>query len=579
VLLRCVLKWGIALSNGPVKNSKKSSLPRKVNRQKPTYSVDFDEEAVNPSNRFSGAAFPELSSVLPKKVSLYDVTLRDGNQTPGVGFTLDDKLEVTRRLDKLGIDYVECGWPYSNPTDVTFFQEVKNLSLEHSKVVAFGSTRHPEKPVGKDPNLDLLARTKADVVTIFGKASEEQAKEVLRTTPENNLSLIGESVDYLKEHGYITFFDAEHFFDGFRLNPDYALETLKAAGNSDAIILCDTNGGFVPEMIESVVKAARQKVGRKVSGIHCHNDSGMANANTIAALKCGITQIQGGFCGMGERAGNVDFFELLPTLRYKYNLEVLSDDNMRRLKSVASFIERVSGFRIPVNKPYVGDNVFKHTGGVHADGVLKYSRAYEHIDPGLIGNERSFTLSDQAGSASIVAVAERFGYKLGKRDPVVKRILAKVKSQRHYTDTQLYLLLVEELEKKPLPFELLDYKLMDSKGENPRTWVKVRTNERIWEEICEGVGPVHSFDIALRKVLSRHLTPEIEKVQLTSYHVTIHKEEKGTAAVTEVSIGFKANGERGSTIGQSEDILKASVPPLVDAYTYFLYRLKSAENL
>ncbi|UCH01337.1 MAG: citramalate synthase [Candidatus Bathyarchaeota archaeon] len=520
----------------------------------------------------------DLSSRLPQHVLLYDVTLRDGNQTPGVGFTLEDKLEISQKLDSLRIDFIEGGWPYSSLTDVTFFQKAKDLELEHAKIVAFGSTRHSKNPVNKDPNLELLLKCDADIITIFGKSSEEQAREVLKTTPETNLTMIGESIDYLKDHGFITFFDAEHYFDGFKINPDYSLETLKAAKNADAIILCDTNGGFIPEMIEFVVNKSRQKIGGKVCGIHCHNDSGLANANTIAALKCGLTQIQGGFCGMGERAGNVDFCELLPTLRYKYNYQTISDANMRKLKSYADYFERISGFKMPLNKPYVGNYVFKHTGGIHADGVLKFAKAYEHINPELVGNRRDFTLSDQAGSASIVAVAEKFGFKLNKKDPVVKKILNNVKGRHHITDTQLYLLLAEEREKKPLPFELIDYKLMDSKGEKPRTWVKVRIEKRDWEEISEGVGPVHSFDCALRKVLSRHLTAKIEKVQLTSYHVTIHQEEKGTAALTEVSIGFRANGERGSTIGESEDILKASVPPLVDAYTYFLFKMNSHSN-
>jgi 2-isopropylmalate synthase len=579
LLFRGSLKWGIALSSYSTDKARIFETTLKHGRKALSTSLARNENLAVENKLTVDTAVLELSKSFPKNASLYDVTLRDGNQTPGIGFTLEDKLEVTQKLDDLGIDFIECGWPYSSLTDVTFFQKVKDSELKHAKIVAFGSTRHPENKVGEDPNLELLIKADADVITIFGKTSEEQAKEVLKTAPEDNVVLIGESVDYLKEHGFVTFFDAEHYFDGFKINPDYALETLKAAENSDAIILCDTNGGFVPETIEFVVKRTRQKIGNKVCGIHCHNDSGLANANTIAALKSGITQIQGGFCGTGERAGNVDFCELLPTLRYKYNLKTLSDDNMRRLKSFTDYFERISSFKIPVNKPYVGDNVFKHSGGIHTDGVLKFSGAYEHIDPSLVGHRRSFTLSDQAGGASIVAVAEKFGFKLEKRDPAVRKILEKVKSRHHFTDTQLYLLLVEELEKRPLPFELLDYKVMDSKGEDPRTWVKVRINGRKWEELSEGVGPVHSFDRALRKVLSRHLTPEIEKVQLTSYHVTIHQEEKGTAALTEVSIGFKANGERGSTIGESGDILKASVPPLVDAYTYFLFRLKSSNDI
>jgi 2-isopropylmalate synthase len=575
VISKRLIKWGIALSNPLVDIPRKSTFSIRNTVKKDLVEVNIypNDSNLRNTDMTLNNFISKLSKKISKTLTLYDVTLRDGNQTPGVGFTLEDKLEVTQKLDDLGIDIIECGWPYSNLTDISFFKKVKDLELKHSKIASFGSTRHPNNKVEKDPNLESLLKSNADILTIFGKSSEEQVIEILGTTPEDNIVIIGESIDYLHEHGYKTYFDAEHYFDGFKINPDYALETLKAAKNSDAIILCDTNGGFIPESIKLVVKRTIKKIGEKVCGIHCHNDSGLANSNTIAALKGGITQIQGAFFGTGERAGNVDFCELLPTLRYKYKLKTIDRIKMKKLKSFADYFERISGFKIPANKPYVGNNVFKHSGGIHADGVLKFSKAYEHIDPKLIGHSRSFTLSNQAGSANIVAAAKKFGFILNKKDPIVRKIVKKVKSRHHFTDTQLYLLLVKEIEKKPLPFKLLDYKLLDSKGERPRTWVKVKINGKIWEEISEGVGPVHSFDLSLRKVLSRHLTQDIKKVQLTSYHVTIHKEEKGTAAITEVSIGFKANGERGSTIGESGDILKASVPPLIDAYTYFLFRL------
>ncbi|HKZ45474.1 MAG TPA: alpha-isopropylmalate synthase regulatory domain-containing protein, partial [archaeon] len=275
----------------------------------------------------------------------------------------------------------------------------------------------------------------------------------------------------------------------------------------------------------------------------------------------------------GERAGNVSWDELLPTLRYKYNVKIIDDEKLRMLKPIVEYFQRITGFRIPPNKPYVGDNVFTHAGGAHTDAVLKYANSYEHINPELVGNARSFVLSDQAGSASIVAVAEKFGYILNKNAPAVKKMLDIVKSKHHFTDTQLYLLLASEVDKKPLPFELMDYETRSKMHGNSKTWVKVRINKNLHTADAEGVGPVHSFDLALRKVLSKHLTKKIEKVALTSYHVTIYREEKGTAALTEVSIGFNSNGEKGSTIGESEDILKASVPPLVEGYTYFLYRL------
>ncbi len=568
--------WGIALSEGFPEKVRIFDTTLRDGEQTSGVSLTPEKTQEFFSPIYNLQSFMhKLFESFPKQITLYDVTLRDGNQTPGVSFTLEDKLEAAQKLDEFGVDYIELGMPSSSLTDITAFKKIKEYELKHAKIAAFGRTMKHGNKAYNDPELELMLKTEADVLTLVGKSSIEHVKRVLKITPEQNLSIIGESVDYLKSHGYTTFFDAEHYFIGFSENPEYALESLKAAKNADVIILCDTSAGFIPETTEFVTKQTLEasKLNKKIFGIHCHNDSGTVIENAIAALKCGVTQIQGGFCGLGERTGNVPWDELLPTLEFKYNVSTVGKENLRKLKMMADYFSRISGFSIPPNAPYIGDNSFVHVGGMHTDAILKYPRAYEHIDPALVGNKTSFTLSDQAGSASILAASKKFGYEMNKKDPAVKRMLEVVKSRRHFTDTQLYLLLAKEVDGRPLPFELLDYQTIDGMRMKPTTWVRVRINGKEYEEGSSGVGPVHSFDLALRKVLSMYLTPEIEKVKLTSYHVTIYREERGTAATTEVSIGFNANGEKGSVIGESDDILKASVPPLAEIYSYVLYRL------
>jgi len=506
---------------------------------------------------------------LPKQIVVYDTTLRDGNQTPGVSFTLEEKLSLIQAFDEFGVHVIEAGWPYSSPRDEALFRQL--IKIPHkAKISAFGSTRRVGLPAREDPNLNALIGTEADMITIFGKSSAMQAEEVLRTTPEDNLSLIAESVDYIKEHGYCVVYDAEHFYDGFREDSEYAMRTLEAAKGAGEFCLCDTNGGGVVHEICSATSRVRDAF-KKPLGIHCHDDGGLAVANTIAALAAGATRVQGTFNGLGERCGNVDFCELLPTLELKYGVYTVGDERLTKLKKLSEYVERIAGFRVSANKPYVGRNAFVHTGGVHADAVNKVSSAYEHVQPELVGNERAFTLSEQAGRASIVAEARKFGFKLNKQDQVVTDVLNEVKNRLSFTDAELYIMLSEKLDRKPSPFNLLGYEISLSEVASPKATVEVEIGGGRNSETASGVGPVNAMDLALRKVLSKYY-PEIEKVRLTSYRVGIFNEEKATAATTEVYIEFTDGSQKWSTMGESDDIVKASKEALINGYKYFLLR-------
>jgi len=510
-----------------------------------------------------------LYSGLPERIGVYDTTLRDGNQTPGVSFTLEEKLSLVERLDEFGVHMIEAGWPYSNPRDEALFEELKGLSHK-AKIVAFGSTRRVGIPAAEDPNLNSLLKTEADAITIFGKSSATQAQEVLRASPEENLVLIGESLDYLKDHGYYVIYDAEHFYDGFRENAEYAIRTLDVAKGADEFCLCDTNGGNATPLIHFATRKVAEAF-RKPVGIHCHDDAGLAVANTIAALCAGATCVQGTFNGLGERCGNVDFCELLPTLEFKYGVVTVGAERLSKLKKLSEYVERISGFKIPPNKPYVGPNAFIHTGGIHADAVTKFTAAYEHIRPDLVGNKRGFTLSEQAGRASIVAEASKFGYDLRKNDPIVTEILNEVKKKLNFTDAELYIMLCERLDQRMDPFQFLGYEIGLVEDVAPRATVRVKVGN---EEYCEssiGVGPVNALDLALRKVLCKYY-PHVQRVRLTSYRVGIFNEEKATAATTEVYIEFTNGYEKWSTIGESDDIVKASKEALVNGYKYYLLR-------
>jgi len=501
-----------------------------------------------------------------KKPVLYDTTLRDGAQTEGVNFSLEDKLAIAKRLSDFGFSYVEGGWPGSNPRDMQFFSDVKKLGLR-SRIAAFGMTSpRPES----DENVKNLAGSGAAAITIFGKAWDLHVRDVLKMSLDENVTMIKKTIDYLKSGGADVFFDAEHLFDGYKSDPDYALKVLDAASGAEVLVLCDTNGGAMPWEVDEITRAVAGRF-KKPLGIHAHNDSGMAVMNSLTAMKNGIVHVQGTVNGLGERCGNMDWTEFLPVASAKLGMKL--DVDMKGLSQLSKYIERMTGFSVARNKPFVGENAFRHKAGVHIDAVLKTPKAYEHVEPSYVGNTRSFSLSEQVGRAGVLRVARQYGYRIDKSHPVVAEAMRQIKEKQNFTDSELYLLLAKSLDKKQDPFELLDYETEISSAGKAKTEIKIRIGKEVFHEISDGVGPVHSLDLALRKALGRKYN--VEKLQLTNYRVRILNQEKATAASVEVFIEFRANGDTWSTSGVSDDLIKASEEALIKGYRYYLVKNKS----
>ena len=396
-------------------------------------------------------------------------------------------------------------------------------------------------------------------------------REVLRIELERNLEMIRETIGFLKSLGFEVHFDAEHFFDGYKSNKDYALKTLKAAGKADVIILCDTNGGTMPWEISGIMKDVRGRIDNML-GIHAHNDSGMAVINSIVALGCGVRHLQGTFNGLGERCGNMDWCEMLPILSEKIGMKLKQD--ISKLYRLSKYIERITGFNLAKNKPFVGENAFSHKGGIHIDAMIKNSSTYEHIDPAVVGNTRNFLLSEQVGRAGIVEAARRHGFRFKKEDPVVMDIYREIKDIQNFTDAELYLAIVKRVKETSEPFKVVSYDTEIKSDRGCKTDVKILIDREEFHEISEGVGPVHSFDMALRKGISKRY--DIEGVKLSNFRVRILDSHKATAAKVEVYIEFVCNGMRWSTRGVSDDIIRASEEALVKGYKYYL--LKSMKS-
>lgn len=494
------------------------------------------------------------------RLILYDTTLRDGAQTPGVIFSLMDKINITKRLDDFGFDYIEGGWPSSNQRDMEYFKKIASTET-NAKIVSFGMTS--KNPKNDKMLNDLLL---AKVVTIFGKSWDLHVRDVLKVSLEQNIVMIGESIDYLKSHGVEVIYDAEHFFDGFKSNQDYCIETLKAAKNADCLVLCDTNGGTLPWEVYEITKYIRKKIPHML-GVHCHNDCGFAVMNTLASISAGAVHIQGTINGLGERCGNMDWCEFLPVITLKMKL---CSKNIQDLYNLSLYIERVTGFSVAKNKPFVGENAFTHKAGVHVDAVIKNPSAYEHIQPEFLGRKRRFIVSEQIGRAGVVKIASMYGYNLNKNHSVIKKITGMLKTAKGFTNTDIYLLLSKFLDKKQEPFKVLDYKIETKNQGLAKACLTIKADNRIIKEQAHGVGPVHSLDLALRKALSKFYN--IDEVRLTNYRVRILNEEKATAANVEVYIEFKNNKETWSTLSISDDIIKASEEALIKGYMFHLTR-------
>ncbi|HID66246.1 MAG TPA: citramalate synthase, partial [Aquificaceae bacterium] len=366
---------------------------------------------------------------MAEKVYIYDTTLRDGSQTEGVNFSLEDKLRIAQKLDEFGIHYIEGGWPYANPKDNLFFQKVKKIEFKNAKITAFGATRRPGKKVNEDPQVEALIKAETPVITIFGKSWDLHVRDALKTSLDENLNMIYETVEYLKRYTDEVIFDAEHFFDGYKANSEYALKVLEAAlrGGADWIVLCDTNGGTLPHDIYEITKTVKEKFKGVNIGIHAHNDSETAVANSIMAVLAGARQVHGTINGLGERTGNANLCSIIPNLQLKLGFDVISQENLKKLTEIAHFVAELSNMPLPRNMPYVGESAFAHKGGVHASAVLKNAQTYEHINPELVGNKRKITVSDLAGRSNLIYKLKEFGIEIDHKSPEVKKLIDKIK--------------------------------------------------------------------------------------------------------------------------------------------------------
>jgi len=516
-------------------------------------------------------------------VELLDTTLRDGSQTRGVTFTLRDKIRVAQLLDELGVDLIEAGWPGSNPKDSLVFKALREAGLSRSRVAAFGSTRRKDLRPEQDQSLNAILEADVPVAVIFGKSWTLHVTEVLRCSLEENLRMVTESVEYLVDHGLEVVFDAEHFFDGYKDSPGYAVSVLRAAleGGARAVVLCDTNGGSLPHEVESIVREVRELLKSGVTlGVHTHNDAGCAVANTIVAVKEGVRHVQGTMIGLGERCGNADLTQVIPALVLKMGLDCLGGgarEKLRRLREVALTVSELTGFPVMPNHPYIGRNAFAHKAGVHIDAVLKNPRAYEHVDPSSVGNERSFSVSELAGRATIVEAARRLGIELSREE--AGRVLEEVKRMEadgHHlegAEATVTLLLLRSLGRLVEPFRLVSWHVETgyegSRGLNSRATVTVAVGDSIVSSSGEGVGPVHALDVALRRALVIRFR-QLEDVRLTNYKVSVIGSDDGTSASVRVYTEFSIGHRTWSTTSVSRNVVDASVKALVDGYVYAL---------
>ncbi len=517
-----------------------------------------------------------------KQVYIYDTTLRDGTQ--GEGFQLSglDKLRIAKRLDEFGVDYIEGGWPGSNPKDVEFFREARNLELKHAKLAAFGSTRRANVKVEEDPQVRLLLEAKTPVVTIFGKSWELQVTEVLRTTVGENQAMIRDTVAHLVANGREVVYDAEHFFDGYKDDAGHALATLKAAaeGGASSLVLCDTNGGTLPFEVEEICNAVRKFLPDTPMGIHTHNDSELGVANAIAAVRAGASQIQGTINGYGERTGNCNLTSVIPILQLKMGIQVVNE--LERLRDISYFVDDVSNNPHFARAPFVGRTAFAHKGGMHVNAVQKLARSYEHIVPSSVGNAQVILISELSGQSNILLKAAELDMPLEKGAPEAAEILKRVKELEHVgysfeaAGGSLELLIRREMGRYSKPFEAMEYHTSFRQyrdGHRPvcEATVKVTVNGQTELTVAEGNGVVNALDIALRKALMPFF-PEIAEVSLVDYKVRILDGHDATAAKTRVLIVSAHGADTWGTVGVSENIIEASWLALVDGIDLFLQR-------
>jgi 2-isopropylmalate synthase len=513
------------------------------------------------------------------EVELYDTTLRDGSQGEGINFSVADKLRIAERLDAFGIHYIEGGWPGSNPRDLEFFAEARRRNFKNAKIAAFSMTRRKGVPVEKDDQMRTLLEAETPVITIVGKTWLLHVTEVLRATPDENLAMIADSIKFCKDHGKIVFYDAEHSFDGYKNEPDYALATWQAAekAGADCIVLCDTNGGCLPAEVARITIAAKGKLGARV-GIHTHNDIGLGVANALAAIEVGATHVQGTINGYGERTGNCNLISVIPNLQLKMGVHCLPEKSLPKLKELSHFVDEIANIRPDPRQPWVGVTAFAHKGGMHVHAVDRVVQSYEHISPEAVGNHRRFLVSDMAGRTNIVLKANELGFKLASDTPELKAIVNKVKELEHVgyefeaAEASLALLIRKILKHQDPPFFVDAYHVSmrrDGTASICEATVKVRVGNQSAHTVAEGDGPVNALDSALRSALVRFF-PQLADVRLTDYKVRILDSMTGTAANTRVLIESTDGKEEWGTVGVSENIIEASLQALADSMEYRL---------
>jgi 2-isopropylmalate synthase len=516
-----------------------------------------------------------------ESVKVYDTTLRDGMQAEGISFSLEDKLSIARCLDGLGVDYIEGGYAASNPKEMQFFTEVAKLGLKNSKIAAFGSTRRADTKASDDASLNAMLACKTPAATLVGKTWGMHVTTVLGCSLDENLQLCAESVEYFKKHGLEVIFDAEHFFDGYKDNPDYAMKVLAAAADAgaDLLVLCDTNGGSLPKEVYEITKTVCEKFGPLVIGIHAHNDTDCATANSLAAVRAGARHVQGTLNGLGERCGNANLCTVIPNLALKMGFDVLDPEKIKTLTEVSRFIFEIANLAPVMNMPYVGESAFAHKAGLHVDALRKDKHTYEHIDPALTGNDRRFLISELSGKSNVLAELEKA--KIAEDKKLAKKILLRVQElenegyQFEAADASFDLLVKKIMDTHKPFFELVKYYVTVEKrtsGEmvNEAT-VKLRVGNKVVHVVGDGDGPVNALDAALRKSLE-NIYPAIKDVHLIDYKVRVVNAKAGTAARVRVFIESRDKTSIWGTVGVSENIIDASWQALVDSVEYKLLK-------
>jgi 2-isopropylmalate synthase len=523
-----------------------------------------------------------------KQIYLYDTTLRDGTQAEDISFSAEDKIKIAKRLDAFGVAYIEGGWPGSNPKDMEFFERARNTKFVHAKIAAFGSTRRAKNPVEKDANIHALLDAQTPVVTIFGKTWLLHVKEALQISPENNLLIIADSIAYLKKHGKEVIYDAEHFFDGYKQDKAYALQTLSVAAKAGAeiLVLCDTNGGTMPWEVAEIIHEVKNNISTPI-GIHTHNDSGTAVASSLLAVREGCMQVQGTINGYGERCGNANLCTIIPDLQLKMGYHCVADEQLQHLTTISRYVSELANMKHQKNLPFVGESAFAHKGGVHVSAVMKSALTYEHIIPEAVGNVRRVLISDLSGRSNFLFKVKELGVELDEKSHAVQKIVDEIKEMEHYgysyedAEGSFELMVKRHTGEMKHFFDLERFKVSIQKDDlekdaRSEALIKIRVGDETEITAAEGDGPVNALDKALRKALEKFY-PELSEIHLTDYKVRVLDTQNATAAKVRVLIETKNDESSWNTVGVSPDVVDASWKALVDSISYHLMKHKTKD--